>query len=251
MADAALSALFDGAQAPSQYMKSRECVHCGAVYARSGRELRKYCSDECMKARNRLLRKGLITRTCDWCGVELHTPAPARKFCSDACREESARQYRKERNATEADKLRQQASDWYYANKDRALERREKWGKENPGKLKEISSRRRSTPHGKLSNAMRVGVHRSLTKGKMGKRTFGILGYTVSELKVHLERQFLPGMSWDNYGEWHVDHIVPVSSFQYESYDDPDFKACWALTNLRPLWSKDNISKHAKRLHLL
>lgn len=77
--------------------------------------------------------------------------------------------------------------------------------------------------------------------------------YTAEELKNHLERQFLKGMKWENYGKygWHVDHIVPVSDFNFTSSEDPEFKACWALGNLRPLWSKENHSKHAKRTHLL
>lgn len=251
MADTALSALFDGAQDLVQYSVSRECTHCGASFERAGRELRKYCSDECMKERNRLIRRGEIERICGWCGSSLKGRSPATKFCSPMCREESASRYRKERNAAEAEKLRKQASDWYYANKEWALERRDKWGKANPEKLRLISARRRSTPHGKLSNSMRVAVHKTLTSGKMGRRTFDILGYSQEQLKVHLERQFLHGMTWENYGEWHVDHIVPLSSFSYESADDAEFKACWALTNLRPLWSEQNISKHAKRLYLL
>lgn len=58
-------------------------------------------------------------------------------------------------------------------------------------------------------------------------------------------------MSWNNYGEWHVDHIVPVASFSFASADDADFKACWAITNLRPLWADANMQKHDKRTHLI
>lgn len=77
------------------------------------------------------------------------------------------------------------------------------------------------------------------------------LGYTVEDLKRHLERQFLPGMSWENMGEWHVDHIVPLKSFAYKTVDDAEFKAAWALTNLRPLWAVSNMKKHARRENLL
>ena len=58
-------------------------------------------------------------------------------------------------------------------------------------------------------------------------------------------------MGWHNMGEWHIDHIVPVSSFTITSADDADFKACWALTNLRPMWADENRSKGDKRLTLL
>lgn len=52
-------------------------------------------------------------------------------------------------------------------------------------------------------------------------------------------------------GEWHIDHIIPKSSFDYQTPDDDAFKAAWALTNLRPLWSSENLRKKAKRLHLI
>jgi len=67
----------------------------------------------------------------------------------------------------------------------------------------------------------------------------------------HLERQFLSGMSWGNRSEWHIDHIRPLASFSFEAVDDPDFKAAWALTNLRPLWGADNIRKGAKLDYLV
>lgn len=77
------------------------------------------------------------------------------------------------------------------------------------------------------------------------------MGYTRAELAVHLERQFVKGMGWHNMGEWEVDHIVPRCAFKFESADDPSFKACWAITNLRPLWSLENRAKSGNRLHLV
>lgn len=98
---------------------------------------------------------------------------------------------------------------------------------------------------------MASSIHQALREQKAGRKWEALAGYTREQLAMHLERQFLPGMSWDNMGEWHIDHIVPRKSFAYATADDPDFKACWALTNLRPLWAADNIRKHANRTHLL
>jgi hypothetical protein len=81
---------------------------------------------------------------------------------------------------------------------------------------------------------------------KKNNRTFSLLGYTKYELKAHLESQFTEGMSWDNMHLWHIDHIRPVASFDFDSTDHPEFKECWALKNLQPLWAKDNMSKAAK-----
>jgi 5-methylcytosine-specific restriction endonuclease McrA len=53
-------------------------------------------------------------------------------------------------------------------------------------------------------------------------------------------------MSFDNYGEWHVDHKIPLSAHNYETPDDEDFKRAWALKNLQPMWGPENISKGAK-----
>ena len=72
-------------------------------------------------------------------------------------------------------------------------------------------------------------------------------GYTVAELKKHLEKQFTKGMNWEKFmaGEIHIDHIIPLSSFDRTNEDE--VKAAWQLSNLRPLWAKDNIRKAAKR----
>jgi len=67
------------------------------------------------------------------------------------------------------------------------------------------------------------------------------VGFTTLELMGHLEAQFKEGMSWDNYGRngWHIDHICPISSFKFTSYNDKDFKECWSLENLQPLWERE------------
>ena len=73
--------------------------------------------------------------------------------------------------------------------------------------------------------------------------TSSYLPYTLNELKEHPESLFVDGMSWDNMNEWHIDHIKPVSSFNFNSVDCEDFKKCYALDNLQPLWAKDNLKK--------
>jgi len=72
-----------------------------------------------------------------------------------------------------------------------------------------------------------------------------IVGYKRSDLINHLEKQFVKDMTWDNYGKggWHIDHIKPVSYFSFSNELDQDFKKCWSLSNLQPLWEKDNLSK--------
>jgi hypothetical protein len=70
------------------------------------------------------------------------------------------------------------------------------------------------------------------------------IGCSSDYLKWHLESKFQPGMNWDNYGKWHVDHIKPLSSFDLTK--EQDFKNACHYTNLQPLWAKDNIIKSNK-----
>jgi len=63
---------------------------------------------------------------------------------------------------------------------------------------------------------------------------------------AHLQRQFLPHMTWANYGEWHVDHDIPLSAFNFKTVHDYDFKRAWSLGNLKPMWADENLRKHAK-----
>jgi hypothetical protein len=68
-----------------------------------------------------------------------------------------------------------------------------------------------------------------------------LVGCSANELKAHLESQFKPGMSWDNYGKWHVDHIKPCASFDLTQEEEQ--RKCFHFTNLQPLWEYENLSK--------
>ena len=78
---------------------------------------------------------------------------------------------------------------------------------------------------------------------KKNDRTELLLKYTRAELKSHIESQFVDGMTWDNRSEWHIDHIKPLSLFIKEGETNPAIIN--ALSNLQPLWAKDNLSKGA------
>ena len=66
-----------------------------------------------------------------------------------------------------------------------------------------------------------------------------LLGCSYNEVRNHLTKQFRNGMSWDNYGEWHIDHIVPLASANTEE----DVKKLFHYTNLQPLWAEENLIK--------
>jgi len=110
--------------------------------------------------------------------------------------------------------------------------------------------KRRATPKGRIykriGELIRTDLKRRGSLSDKKRRTWTkLLGYTPLELRQHLEAQFTDGMTWKAFmkGEIHIDHIRPVASFQYSSVDDEQFKQCWSLNNLQPLWAKDNIAK--------
>lgn len=116
---------------------------------------------------------------------------------------------------------------------------------------REMKARQRARPERKFAMRFSTSVCNALVGVRKHAPTFSFLGYTLSELRAHIERQFTRGMTWKNYGQWHVDHIVPLSAFNFETSRDPAFVEAWALTNLRPLWAKENLRKHANRTHLV
>lgn len=104
------------------------------------------------------------------------------------------------------------------------------------------------TPNGqsKLNNAMKGAVRRFIKEHKAYRRWTELVGYSLDDLVSHIESRFKTGMTWDNYGDWHIDHVRPVSSFRFNSFGDLAFKQCWDLSNLQPLWASENISKGDK-----
>jgi hypothetical protein len=70
-------------------------------------------------------------------------------------------------------------------------------------------------------------------------KTIDILGYSADEFRIDIESKFLDGMTWDNWGEWHIDHIIPVSKFDKDTHPS----VVNSLSNLQPLWAKDNFIK--------
>lgn len=174
-----------------------------------------------------------------------------RKYCKDWYSGLPDEQ-KKARQAREGKREWQAA--YYQRNKEQYREAGRRWVAEN--KEKQLASTRsamrkmRSTTKGRLHSNISAGVRRGLKSRKHGS-TFDILGYSVDQLLSHVERQFLRGMTWDNYGDWHIDHIRPLASFDYETTEDPQFREAWALVNLRPMWAKDNIRKSATRIYLI
>lgn len=113
-------------------------------------------------------------------------------------------------------------------------------------RLKEIVRRQIKKKKAPYSELVASAVWSALRKGAPGKKLEKLVGYTMHELRSHLESQFLPGMTWDAHGRqgWHIDHILPKRCFDLTTVEGA--RDYWRLSNLRPLWAKDNIAKGEK-----
>jgi hypothetical protein len=105
-------------------------------------------------------------------------------------------------------------------------------------------NRRKNDPLFALIGRVRAGIRQSIRKNgyKKNTKTEKILGCTWEEFKSHIEKQFLKGMNWDNISDWHIDHIIPLSSAKTEQ----DIILLNNFTNLRPLFAIDNLQKGDK-----
>lgn len=164
-----------------------------------------------------------------------------------------------------SDEYRKKARDarkiFYYQNHEKELNYSRKYHKENKEKEKEYrienkikirtyfrkyeKERYYNDPKFKIRLNLRKRLNKSLkNKSKKSLSIKTLINCSLEELKIHLERQFQEGMSWENYGKWHIDHIKPCSSFDLTDLEQQ--KQCFNYTNLQPLWATDNIRKSNK-----
>lgn len=194
------------------------------VYCPSCRINRKRASSRIAMERQRRKRgvlavKGSI-KPCEDCGAAMILNRNAKARCCPACRAQRVL----ERSRSVARSRKGVPGAWDYNNA---------WAR----------SRRKSDPSWGVSAHMRVMLHRALGRKKAGKSWREFVPYSLEDLMVHLESKFLPGMTWDNRAEWHIDHIRPLCSFSFTTPDCPQFREAWALSNLQPLWAVDNLKK--------
>lgn len=157
------------------------------------------------------------------------------------------------------DKIKQYSKEYYNIHKSDILEHQKKYNQlhkierakywnyyYHKVKLSKFRDKYHNDPKFHISFCISNRIRSSLKNGKNNQHWENIVGYTLQDLMEHLESKFQPGMTWDNYGQWHIDHVIPISYFDYTSYEDESFKICWSLDNLQPLWAKDNLKKSNK-----
>lgn len=247
-----------------------QCAQCDKDVVR-GSGAQKLCSGCRAEAKKAYLRayqrrrRGVTvplgeTIICATCPAEIIKRGGLQKYCAE-CRQETQRTidrelYRRSQGRKTANfgdiincercsrEIVRKGALQKFCDECRPIELKEK-GTKNQAR------RMASSPRLRLNSRVGSAIARSLRGTKAGAHWEDLVGYSLDELLRHLEKQFLFGMTFDNYGEWHVDHILPLAMWSFDNWTHPNFKCAWALTNLRPLWASDNQTKHARRLHLL
>ena len=150
--------------------------------------------------------------------------------------------------------------EWRKQNREKAIAATKKWRaanptrdwyKENPVRAAELARVRKlrryhSDPGFRLKCILRERIRAALNGRAKSANTMQLIGCSIEHLRLWLTFYFQPGMSWSNYGEWHIDHQRPCASFDLT--DPTQQRECFHYTNLQPLWAVDNLSKSDKLL---
>lgn len=138
------------------------------------------------------------------------------------------------------------AKDYYKNNKESIRIKNNNWIENNKEHFKELNRKNskrwlKRNPH---VVAWRQMLYRTIKKFNQfkSKSTNEMLGYSADDLKYHIESLFEIGMTWENWGEWHIDHIIQIHTFDKET----PVNIVNSLKNLRPLWAKDNLKRKRK-----
>jgi hypothetical protein len=140
----------------------------------------------------------------------------------------------------------------YEKNKEGRGKQIIQWAKNNPDKIKMIKKKcyekNKIKLDFKINNNIRGAIWRFLKGDKNGRHWEILVGYTLDKLKKHLEKTMPKGHTWEDYinGKLHIDHIIPVTAFNFSKPEHIDFKRCWSLNNLRLLPADENIRKNNK-----
>lgn len=166
-----------------------------------------------------------------------------REACADERLAKRRERWASKYSAAYADKRKR----YYAEHRDEIIAKAKAYAQAHPGRSARYSKIRRDNDmQFKMATALRNRLWALI--GPIRKFESLTLKLKSADLVIHLERHCLPGMTWANHGngpnKWHIDHIVPCASFDLTKPDQ--IRACFSLSNLRPLWAKDNIQKGSK-----
>lgn len=162
----------------------------------------------------------------------------------------AARQWHLKNRYKEEVRLRaaKRAREWRAKNRKKpevrkkALDRQIRWSRTARGRQSRSAYQKRVNV--RITRNIRIRLYCAVKRNTIGASAVRSLGCSIDHLKAHLETLFAPGMCWENYGNWHIDHIRPLSSFNLS--DATQFDEAFHYSNLQPLWAIDNCRKGAK-----
>lgn len=136
--------------------------------------------------------------------------------------------------------------DWYLKNRERILKEKKDYYEANKKCILETHkkyerNKLKTDPLFRFQKNIRRRVLAAFKNSYKLDTTKNLIGCSWEELRNYLEKQFKEGMTWENYGQWHIDHIIPLSSFNL--LDEKEVKKAIHYSNLQPLWAIDNLKK--------
>jgi hypothetical protein len=155
------------------------------------------------------------------------------------------RECQKKIYSTKSDYYKQKRKERYKKNSNKELDQNKKYYIQNKEKIiKQKSEKIKNNINLRIISNLRSRISLFVKTKKIHKdnQMKVILGIDLEMFKKHIENQFQPNMSWENYGKWHIDHIIPLNSVKSEN----DLYRLCHYTNLQPLWAHDNLSKGCK-----
>jgi 5-methylcytosine-specific restriction endonuclease McrA len=159
---------------------------------------------------------------------------------------EERKEYNKEWIRKNLEHYKKNRKEWYEKNKEYIQKQRRE---SNPEYYKNYTKNRyKRDLKFRLSRKIDSRIYKGLKKNEGGETIKKLLGYTLTDLKKHLQKTTPAGYTWNNYleGRLQMDHIIPKSNFNFTNPEHVDFKRCWALGNLRLILAKENIKKKNK-----
>lgn len=145
------------------------------------------------------------------------------------------------------------AAEYREKNPDRSRENYRRYYNRNIDRIRALKKdykklKHKTDPCARIAATCRNRIRHALKSqiAIKSKKSKELIGCSYTFLKTHIENQFTEGMSWANYGLWHIDHIVPCSKFNL--LDEEQMNRCFHYSNLQPLWAKDNLTKSNKLL---
>ena len=245
------------------YIKNGKCVECERMYSQSQtaieNNLKYQQSDTCKETRKayRESEHGRLTKMI-WDRSDT-SKAYQKKYNQSEAGKARAKKHNQtdrrkmgQKKHRQSDKCKATRLAWEQSDTGKASRKKtqKKYRESEQGKITRCTHKREwerkrkaIDPLYKLIHTIYSVIGQCFKKNGVtkNKHTFEMLDWKPSELRPHLEQLFTDGMTVDNYGEWHIDHKVPISSFDF--HDKVAIKKCFSLSNTQPLWKEDNLRK--------